>query len=207
MTILHKKGDLQHTSTQYEGTFFDKAIVFAFTEKQTASVSLCNSPNTDNIFTNKVQSVTAYAVKNYLLIPCKQTKEKAVSEFLVFMNKKDARGTITNFNKNDEIIGKLSAHIYLLITKYYEIQAEFDKLRRVKKVAFEIAYELLCFVRLLAICRSRLMTYMILLKSIRNCYCLLKEPTFSSMIRREMNCFAEDRRRARTQSKVLPSLT
>lgn len=197
MAILHKKADLQ-----YEGILFDKAIVFTFTEKQTASLSLCNSPNTDNIFTNKVQSVTAYGVKNYLLIPCKQTKERAASEFLAFMNKKDARGAIIDFNKNDETVGKLSAHIYLLITKYYEMQAEFDKLRKVKKLAFETAYELLCFVKLLVICRSQLTTYMILLKSIRNCYCLLKEQMFSFMIRRETSCFVEGRRRARTQSKV-----
>jgi regulator of replication initiation timing len=139
------------TELQYEGVLFDKPITVPLTEKQVMArlVIVCNNPTTENLLINKVQAVTAYAVKNYLVVPCRHSKEKTATEFLVFMNKKDARGGIINFNKSDEIIGMLSSYMYLLMTQYYNVQSNFDKLRKVRQVTFEIVYELLSFVHLL----------------------------------------------------------
>jgi len=159
MIKLSKKTELQ-----YEGVLFDKSILCSFTEKQTmiTSAIVFNNPTTDNLFVNKVQAVTAYTVKNYLVVPCRCSKKKVASEFLVFMNKKDAKGAIINFNKSDETIGMLNSYIYLLMAQYYDIQSELNKLRKVKKMAFEIVYELLCFVHLFNRYRNQHITYMIL---------------------------------------------
>ena len=81
-----------------------------------------------------------------MIVPRKQYKEKYASELLVFINKTDTKGVITNFTKVDETFGVLSCYIYSIIDKYCSLESEFNGLKQVKKIAYETAYELMCLV-------------------------------------------------------------
>lgn len=132
----------------YEGVLFENKVRFYKLDKHFASKvpTVNNAVLAEDEIYHCVKVAVSYKVSNYMVVPCRSSKDKPVSKIIVFINKKDEKGGLVNFGKLDEIIAQIGCSTAHKILKHHKLLSRFNTFKNVKQLLYDSLYDLVAYV-------------------------------------------------------------
>eukprot|EP00826_Nyctotherus_ovalis_P042625 TRINITY_DN4406_c0_g1_i2.p1 TRINITY_DN4406_c0_g1~~TRINITY_DN4406_c0_g1_i2.p1 ORF type:complete len:234 (+),score=78.14 TRINITY_DN4406_c0_g1_i2:77-778(+) len=132
----------------YEGVLFENRVKFYKLDKYFASKvpTVNNTVLAEDEIYHCVKVAVSYKISNYMVVPCRSSKDKPISKIIIFINKKDEKGALVSFAKLDEIIAQIGYNITYKILKYHKLLSRFNAFKNIKQLLYDSLYDLVAYV-------------------------------------------------------------